>query len=312
MPRSTLPALAAIPAAGEGGARLPLLLDADGLPHDERVEFNGASPTGPSYRLLRDIEAWAVRSADAVVVRTARAAGILAHRAGTGVGVERFHVVANARNENIFRPPSSKERGARRSALGLNEDQPLLVYTGSSLVGKYRGEAIFRFLREVRAIRSDARLLLLMPLHEEAHELMASNPDIAAACIVRSADPHEVAGWLGAADLGIALIHATFSMQAVAAIKLGEYLLCGLPVLASAGVGDTDTIIGSSVGRCLVEPDEQSLASAAHWFVNTVLPDRVGFEQRCRANGLANFSLDSAVRDYGDALRAALEARLGG
>ena len=42
MPRSTLPAVAAIAAAGHGRSRIPVLLDADGLPHDERVEFGGA------------------------------------------------------------------------------------------------------------------------------------------------------------------------------------------------------------------------------------------------------------------------------
>ena len=39
-----------------------------------------------------------------------------------------------------------------------------------------------------------------------------------------------------------ALRRSSFSMRAVAPIKLGEYLLCGLPALASPGVGDTDAI----------------------------------------------------------------------
>jgi hypothetical protein len=50
MPRGTLAAISAIPAARGRSGQLPLLLDSDGLPHDERVEFAGASRAGPTYR----------------------------------------------------------------------------------------------------------------------------------------------------------------------------------------------------------------------------------------------------------------------
>src|SRR5262249_38926731 len=97
-PRKTLAALPAIRAPG----RLPRLLDADGLPNDERIEFQGASPSDLSYRVLRRLEAWSVGRAEAVTVRTRRAAEILAQR--TGVNDGHFHVVANARDANVFRP----------------------------------------------------------------------------------------------------------------------------------------------------------------------------------------------------------------
>lgn len=306
VPRSTLPAIATMLAAKNEATRLPILLDADGLPHDERVEFNGASPTGLAYRLLRDLEAWSVRRADAVMVRTSRAGRILADRAGTGVDEAHFHLVANARDERLFQPLKSSARALRRDQLGMRSEQPLLVYAGSSLTGKYRGDAMFRFFRHVRTARPDARLLLLMPDYGEVQALLALHPDLAPACEFRNCAPHEVPAWLGAADLGLALIHATFSMQAVAAIKLGEYLLCGVPVLSSWGVGDTEAVIAADVGWCLAEPDEASLAAAASWFTDRVLPDREGYRRRCRAAGLAHFSLETAVHGYEDALYAAL------
>lgn len=306
MPRSTLPALAAIPAAGRGPGRLPVLLDADGLPHDERVDFEGASPKKLSYRILRNLESWSVRLADAVTVRTQAAADILLERAGPPVGPERFHVVANARDAESFRPGDPQARAARRAQLGLAAEQPLLVYVGSSLGGKYRGEAVLGVLREVLALRGDARLLVLMPDDREARALLATQPDLAPACILRSAAPGEVPAWLAAADLGLALIHATFSMRAVSAIKIGEYLLCGVPVLASSGVGDADAIVGPTVGRCVAGDAQPDLAAAARWFVDEVLPDREGFRARCRAAGLRHFSLEAALDAYDAALRDAL------
>jgi glycosyltransferase involved in cell wall biosynthesis len=309
MPRSTLPALAAIPAAGSGANHLPVLLDADGLPHDERVDFENTSPTSISYRLLRSLEAWSVRRADAVTVRTARAAAILAERAGGGLSEDDFHIVANARDANLFKPSDAATIAACRGELGITADQPLVVYAGSSLRGKYRGESMLSFFRQVLLRRPDARLLLLMPQHDEAHALLSQHPDIASACLLRSAAPADVPAWLGAADLGLALIHATFSMQAVAAIKVGEYLLCGVPVLASSGVGDTEEIIDSKVGLSLGEPDESSLGKAATWFLDTVLPAREQFRTDCRAAGLAHYSLESAIQRYDAALRTALSRR---
>lgn len=306
MPRSTLPAIATSAGAGKGMARLPVLLDADGLPHDERVEFGGASATGLSYRLLRDLEAWSIRGADAVTVRTRSAAEILKHRAGTGIDDALFHVVANARDPRLFQPFTAEIRARRRAELGIGGDQPVLVYVGSSLTGKYRGDAVFRFFRQVRLRRPDARLLILMPSHDDANALLERYPDLASACIMRSAIPSEVAGWLGIGDLGLVLIHATFSMQAVAAVKLAEYLLCGLPVLASSRVGDTDMVLDDMTGHRISEHDDAVLGQAAEWFLDRVIPDRDGFRVRCRAVGVAHFAMDDAIGNYDRALRAAL------
>lgn len=308
MPRSTLPALATIPAVTSSRG-LPVVFDADGLPHDERVDFDGASPKGIAYRLLRAIEAWSVRRADAVTVRTKLAARILGERAGLGPASGRFHRVSNARDAHLFAPSVPAERSARRAELGIGEYDPLLVYAGTSLRGKYRGEDMLRLFRAVRARRADAKLLLLMPDLGKAESLLAVHTDLASSCLMRSAAPGEVPSWIGAADLGMALIHATFSMQAVAAIKVGEYLLCGVPVLSSSKIGDSDALIGAHVGRLVAEPDDDSLAAAADWFIDTVLPDREGFRERCRAAGVAHFALDTAVQDYENALRAALSAR---
>ena len=302
MPRNTLAALAAIPAAG----RLPVLLDADGFPNEERIEFQGASPNDISYRALRTLDTWSIRCAEAITVRTHRAAEILAQRTGAEPG--RFHVVANARDANVFRPLEDKGRARRRGELGIGPDEPLVIYVGSALSGKYAGEAMLQFFRHVQNRRGDARLLFLMPRHEEARSLLNLTPDLASACFLRSAEPGEVPAWIGAADLGLALIRPTFSMQAASSIKLGEYLLCGLPVLATAGVGDSEEVVRPSVGLCLHDIEESALSRAADWFVDIVLPNRETFRDHCREAGLKRFSLESAVPAYEGALESALAA----
>ena len=90
-------------------------------------------------------------------------------------------------------------------------------------------------------------------------------------------------------------------MQGVAPIKLGEYLLCGVPVVATSEIGDTDSI-SSDVGflvRCL---DENELVDVANWFIDVVLERREEFRRECRDAGLEKFSLDASAKSYIDAI----------
>lgn len=301
MPRSTLPATATRLALTAAGRKLPVLFDADGLPHDERIELGRGDAGDVTYRILRRLEKAAVRRADAVTVRTSRAADILAKRSGRNV--ERFHVVANARDADLFRPLTPHQRAEVRRRIGVQQQQPLLVYAASALGWKNRPDATLCFFEKVCERRPQARLLLIMPDHRETSQFLRKYPEVAERCILLSARPDEVPEWLGACDLGMALMHASFSMQAVAPIKIGEYLLCGVPALVSSGIGDFDGVIEADTGLCLGDLEDEALACAARWFVEEVLPQREAFAQGCRALGLAKFSLDSASGAY----RAALE-----
>lgn len=305
MPRSYLPALAAIPAARSRG--VPVLLDADGLPNDERMEFAAISGARITHRLLATIERHALRSADAITVRTPRVVEILAAR--SGVGPERFMVVANARDSTLFRPAAPDERLCVRNPLAIPVDAPLLLFVGTALSGKYRGDLVRSFFRLVHQRRPDSRLLFVMPNSAEARALMADTPELAAATVHASAAPADVPTLIGAADLGLSLIRATPSMQAASAIKTGEYLLCGVPVLASAGVGGIERILDSNSGRCLESNDPAALDASADWFCGEVLAGRERFSAGARRVGLEHFALDRAIGAYDAALRAALDAK---
>lgn len=307
MPRSTLPALAAtlalrhIPGVG-------LLFDADGLPHDERVDFGNWSPDGIAYRLLRDIEALATRRAKAVLTRSTKAIDILIARGGAGIDSAKFHVVTNGRDEKVFRPSLNGERLAVRRGLGIEDTAPLLAYVGS-MGAQYCGREMLEFFRLVRYRRKDARLLLLTGSPDQADGLLSEFEDVRSSCHVRRLPPDEVPRFLGACDLGLALRRPSFSMQAVAPIKLGEYLLCGLPVLATRAIGDTDELVTDRVGHSLHTMSLGELEGAAEWFLHTVLPDAGGFRGRCRDVGLQNFSLTATVDVYANALAAIQQGR---
>ena len=302
MPRSTLPALATTLALRHCPA-VGLLFDADGLPHDERVDFDGWSAQGLAYRMLRDLEASAVRRADIVLTRSRKAIDILVSRAGAGTTAGKFRVVGNGRDANQFAPALETERAKVRRELRIEDTAPVLVYAGS-MGDQYCVPEMLEFFRLVRSRRADAQLLLLTGSPEEAERRLDGFADVRSGCHVRRVSPHDVARYLGACELGLALRRPSFSMQAVAPVKLGEYLLCGIPVLATRTIGDTDALVSGQVGLSLAKMSHEELEAAAEWFLHAVLPDGEGFRRRCRDAGLRNFSLTATVEAYANAFDA--------
>ena len=286
MPRSHMPAIAV---GAAGGARLrPILFDADGLAADEKVEFGSLSATGPTYRILRLVEARTVRASTSVIVRSAAAARILAERAGTSP--ERFHVVANGRDETVFQPFDEATRHSVRGELGIDPAAPLAVYAGS--VGpQYRFDQIRDFAAALARRRPDSRLLVLSGSPELAE---AELEGAALAPIVMRVPPDRVGRYLAAGDIGLAFRAGGFSMQGVAPVKLGEYLLCGVPAVGNPAVGDT----ASAKAAGLFFEDAAGADAAARWLVEEVLPRREAYRERARAAGVAGFSLRRSVEDY--------------
>ena len=303
MPRSTLPLLSSLCALQHNS--LPLVFDADGLPIDERVDFGGLSPTGLTYRVLRDIESLGVRKSNVVLTRTEKAAEILQARGGAGTFEGKFVRVTNGRDSDQFSLREANEITRTRLELGVDPTAPLLVYAGS-LGGQYCLPEMLSLFRNVLVCRSDARLLLLTGSPEVAVSELEKHTDLKEKIIVRTVGPGEVPSFLASADLGLGLRKWSFSMQGVAPIKLGEYLLCGVPVVATRGIGDTEGIT-ENIGYLMEDHDSESLENAATWFVEKVLGDREGFRARARELGSAQYSLQASVDSYRRALNAAVD-----
>lgn len=296
MPRSVLPSLVTL--VGGGPGLRPVLLDADGLEVDERVEFAGLKRNGLAHRILSAIEARMVRKATAVLVRTAAAREILMERAGPPADPAKYTVVANGRDGRIFHPFDEPGRQAARSELGIAADAPLIVYVGS-FGPKYRTRGVGELAMALHALRPDTRLLVLSLAPEQVEaELLDPFPGLAEFTIVRRAPFREVARFLAAADVGTVFIRETFSTRTVVPVKTGEYLLCGVPAVGTAAVGDNEAALTAGV----FFDDRRGPAEAARWVVDEILPNREEYRRRARAVGLDHYSLERSVSDYREAL----------
>ncbi|HYO93946.1 MAG TPA: glycosyltransferase, partial [Polyangiaceae bacterium] len=210
-PRSLIPAAMALLAC-RMAPELRLIFDADGLMADERVDFTGLDPRSPFYRILRDVEAEAVRRSTAVITRTTRARSILGARAGAGTSEAKSFVVPNGKDAVLFAPRDAESCAAVRAARGIGPSTPWLVYVGA-LGPQYFPEAMLSIAAKVRERRPDARFTLFTR-HAAAAAVALRGADVTGVEVDELA-PERVPEVLAAADLGIALRATTFSQTAV-------------------------------------------------------------------------------------------------
>jgi glycosyltransferase involved in cell wall biosynthesis len=291
--RSTLPAAATLLARRLAGDRFDFVFDADGLEADEKVEFGAWSSRGPAYKLFAFIERTAVRRAAVVLVRTGRAATILQARAK--VPASRFEVVSNGKDAAEYEPLTERERLQIRADLGVGNREPLLVYVGS-IGPQYRLDLMVATVAKLLDRHPEARWLVITPEQHQKQVQAACANLPAGSVIILEAAPSAVPRYLAAADLGLAYRSPTRSQQAVAPIKVGEYLLCGVPVVSSRGVGDLDRLARERA--LLAVDDEDAPARVVTWLIDEIMVDREGYRDDARRLGMAEFSLERGADDY--------------
>ncbi|EAP82443.1 hypothetical protein EE36_00180 [Sulfitobacter sp. EE-36] len=100
-------------------------------------------------------------------------------------------------------------------------------------------------------------------------------------------------------DLGIVFIQSAFSTQGVVPIKLGEYMLAGLPVVGYIGSGAADKLVEEQVFLSV----KDDLGIVWPYVRDTVIPRRDELRARAKSLGCDHFSLQSSVLSYAEALK---------
>lgn len=291
MPRSLMPALAMLAMRGKRGFRT--VFDADGLAADERVDFAGLSPRGTTYRVLRHVEARMTRSADRVLTRTADAVAILSARAGKATGSGKFHVVSNGVDPERF-------SRANRAAALPNESAPFRLGFCGSFGEQYCPEDMFRIAERLRAEFSGLRFSIFTRDRGRVREWLDDSGrhglDWLELC---SLSPEEVPCALQTCDLALALREPAFSTRAVSPIKVGEYLLAGVPVICTSGVGGVQDLPANEV---IYTGPVDDTAALLEWLERLRAKGKQHVRNECQALGRAYFGIDATVDQYAAAL----------
>jgi glycosyltransferase involved in cell wall biosynthesis len=104
--------------------------------------------------------------------------------------------------------------------------------------------------------------------------------------------PEEVPRYLSMADWGLSLKRSGYSQFSCSPTKIPEYLLAGLPVLASQGIGDTDhLLIKNQVGVIFDAFDEGSIRASIEQM--NALSEDSGLQARCMETAVREFDLNT-------------------
>ncbi|MCD9853811.1 glycosyltransferase [Epilithonimonas sp. JDS] len=292
MPRSTFPAMMINQIKDRN---FKLIFDADGLPIEERIDFAGLKTDSFQYKLMKSAETKMLKNADAVITRSEKAIDVHISNIGED-NINKFSVVLNGRDKNLFKLNTDSRTEARKE-LGL-KDEFLFVYAGS-LGPQYCLPEMLEIFK-THLLKNKSKFLILTGNTEFAEQNIPA--ELKSNIILKSVKSDEVPFYLNAADLAFALRKPTFSMQGVAPIKLGEYLLCGLPVIASKGIGDTDDIL-ENFEECYLYDHAVSSESQKELITNflekSIFADRNHISEKARDY----FSLEAAAESYIKAIK---------
>jgi glycosyltransferase involved in cell wall biosynthesis len=286
--RSYVAALVALTLKELLGTRF--LFDMRGFWADERVDAGLWTAGSVLYRAVKRLERAYLDRADHVVTLTdaarAELKGLETGRVGPPVTV-----IPTCVDLDHFRPP------AGRPYRGQGSGAFTLVYSGS-LGTWYRLDAMMGLFRALTRRIPGARFLVLTPSSAEPVKAAARAAGVEPGAVeVRAASYAEMPAQLVAGDAGIMLSTPSWANKARCPTKLGELLACGLPVVASRGLGDSDVLLERErVGVAVDGLGDSAFERAADALLT--LREEPGLAERCRRTAERHFALTEGVRRY--------------
>lgn len=283
--RSSIPGAMALGVSLLSGRKF--LYDADSLLSEEYADTGYWTPDGTAYKVTAWFERQTRRRADAVVTLSERLRRDFMEEYGVRAPVA---VIPCCVDENKFRfDPRARE--LRRGELGVG-DETLFVYMGK--VGeRYLVGETFDFFKAAGERGGPARLLILSGDSPEAfHEIAAAHGVGRKLYDVRHAAPADVAGWLSAADVGLALIRSARCERGSSPIKTAEYLAAGLPVVITPGIGDHSALVAREGVGVVVDPAAPGGCAEGAARLAALRADADDLRGRCRRAAENYFSLE--------------------
>lgn len=176
-----------------------------------------------------------------------------------GADPAKFTVIPCVADEQKFRV-DEQDRAAMRRRLGV-EDRFVVIFPGRFGTWHYGPEMVALMEGVMRAF-ADVHFLVLTPDVDRARELCSERlPE--GRFDVRTVPHAEVPGYLRAADLGL-LLRAPHPLNEVACpTKFAEYMLSGVPVLISAGIGDCSGFVSEHQAGVVLDAPDPSAAVRA-------------------------------------------------
>jgi glycosyltransferase involved in cell wall biosynthesis len=284
-----------------------LLFDIRGFFPEEYTDAGIWTEGGSLYRAAKRVERWLLKESDGFVVLTEKARNILFPEIGERASEVSSNspAVTAGGNDKYGRPVEvvpccvdldgrfSGDRGSMRSAgrLRLGVRDRFVITHAGALGGLYLTEKIADLLVAARA-RDPQTFALFLTQSDPQHivPLLRERGFEDRDFFVGRVSPADIEEYLCASDVGLSFVKASFATLSRSPTKIAEYLACGLPIIANAGVGDVDVLINRAKVGVLVEMfTEHAYKEAIDKIDHLRSSGRL--EERCRETARKDFDL---------------------
>lgn len=225
---------------------IPFIFDMRGFWADERVDRHIWNKKNPVFLFLYNYfkrkEKKLLAAASHIITLTTKAKDILIEK--YNVESNKISVIPCAADLKFFKPQKSEVRKKYRNALGLHDNEKLLMYMGS--VGScYLLKEMLLFYKAGKNLIPGLKMAVFSSEnnHSFIKETAASIGIKEEELICKFLPRRELVKYLSAVDYSVMFFEKSFSIQGSSPTKHGELLGMNIPVVLNSGVGDLEDIV---------------------------------------------------------------------
>ena len=269
----------------------------EGFYPDEQVDGGVWAPGSVRHRLARQLEAQLYARADGIIALSHRAQGTIKDLAPVRRKGAPVIVVPSTVDLERFR--------CAKDTWGIYPDGVRLVYSGA--VGlRYRLDRAAQFAAVALQKFGHVSLRVLSRADRSVVEGILEASSLPRDCWSVDSVPHEaMPRELSRHDAGLFFLTEGLSEQGCSPTKIGEYWACGLPVVTTPNVSDTDEIVRRErVGVIVRDHSEAGYREAVRSLAK--LLEDPELSARCRLAAETHYALDPACERQMDLYGAVL------
>lgn len=184
-----------------------------------------------------------------------------------------------------------------RKRWGVNKDEFLVVYSGTTAKYQHLEDLTLPFLNKLTEINPKIKLLFLTPELEKMTKLVSASGISLEKVIIETIPQKEVGKYLTGADAGILIRLPSLVNRVANPVKIGEYLGSGLGVIIESNVGGISDLYNESAIRVINVSDAHcDLIQQAKLANNWILENNIQRRENARLLAKNKFLWQTTIK----------------